>query len=544
MADADACHDDTGRARRAPRRRACLSSSRTPPPINGAAPHSARGAPPRARVMEVAHRDHLLAAARRALAAAVLVLCLLAELLFLTSRRHAALHLVPACAMLLLLLWRRGGAAAGGVGLVDFACHRPPRRLRIRTAALLEHFRLIGCFDEGSVEFMSRVVEGCGMGEETYFPPSLHYIPPSATHADAVGEARGMFLPTLDELFARTGVPPAAVGALVVNCSGFCPAPSLAALVAAHYRMRADVRTFNLSGMGCAAGVVGVDVARGVLRAHAGAVRYAVVVSAEIVTVGWYCGRDRRKLLLNCFFRTGCAAALLTGGAAAGGGCVASVPAKYRLVALARTNRAADDRSYTSAVREEDGDGITGFSIGRGLAGVARDLLRAHLLALGPAVLPWREKLRYAAALLLLRLRRPRSKNHPAAAGDNDAAAGGPRPNFLTAARHVCLPSSGKAMIRRLAEGLGLGERESEAALMAFHRFGNQSAASLWYQLAYHEAKGRVRRGDRVWQLGMGSGPKANSAVWERVAGDRPAAAAAAEGPWSDCIHRFPVVEP
>ena len=72
-------------------------------------------------------------------------------------------------------------------------------------------------------------------------------------------------------------------------------------------------------------------------------------------------------------------------------------------------------------------------------------------------------------------------------------------------------------MIWRLAEGLGLGEREAEAALMTFHRFGNQSASSLWYQLAYHEATGRVRRGDRVWQLGMGSGPKANSVVWERV---------------------------
>ncbi|RLN35817.1 3-ketoacyl-CoA synthase 4-like [Panicum miliaceum] len=285
-----------------------------------------------------------------------------------------------------------------------------------------------------------------------------------------------MFVPTLDALFARTGVPPSAVGALVVNCSGFCPAPSLAAAVAGHYRMRDDVRALNLSGMGCAAGVVGVDVARAALRAHA--IVYGVVVSAEIVTVG-------------------CA------------GSTVSVPAKYRLVALARTNRTADDRSYMSAVREEDAEGITGFSIGRGLGGVARDLLRAHLLELGPAILPWHEKLRYVAALLLFRRQQKRSKKVPSDDDDDD----GPRPNFLTAASHFCLPSSGMPMIRRLAEGLGLGELEAEAALMTFHRFGNQPAASLWYQLAYHEAKGRVRRGDRVWQLGMGSGPKANSAA-------------------------------
>ncbi|CAD6224170.1 unnamed protein product [Miscanthus lutarioriparius] len=459
--------------------------------------------------MDVEHKDHLLA-----------------------FRRHAALYLVPACAMLLLWRFNRrtATAAADDVGLVDFSCLRPPRRLRIPIPGLLEHLRLVGCFDDGSVEFMSPVIEACGMGEETYFPPSLHYIPPSATNADAVAEARGMYLPTLDALFARTGLPPSAVGALVVNCSGFCPAPSLAALIAGHYRMRADVRTFSLSGMGCAAGVVGVDVARGVLSAHA-AVRYALVVSAEIVTVGWYSGRDRCKLLLNCFFRTGCAAALLTSTGGDGGSAAVSVPAncKYRLVTLARTNRTADDRSYASAVREEDSEGITGFSIGRGLGGVVRDLLRAgaHLLALGPAILPWHEKLRRGSKKLQ---------------DDGDGNTDGPKPNFLTAASHFCLPSSGKPMIWRLAEGLGLVEREAEVALMTFHRFGNQSAASLWYQLAYHEATGRVRRGDRAWQLGMGSGPKANSVVWERVSED-PEPAAADNGPWADCIDRFPARE-
>ncbi|KAF0898458.1 hypothetical protein E2562_007293 [Oryza meyeriana var. granulata] len=484
--------------------------------------------------MDIAHRDHLLAAAHGLLAVATLAACVLAEVAVFALRRDAGLYLVPVSAMLLLYRFRRR-AAATRVGLVDFSCLKPPRRLRIPVAGLLEHFKLIGCFDDGSVEFMTKVIEASGMGNETYFPPSLHYIPPAATHAEAIREAHMLFFPTLDDLFAKAGVPPSAVGAVVVNCSGFCATPSLSAIIANHYRMPSDVKAYNLSGMGCAAGVIGVDVARNILRTHA--ISYAVVVSAEIVTVGWYSGKDQSKLLLNCYFRTGCSAALVTnkrGGAP-------SSPVKYRLVSLTRTNQTANDRSYRSGYRDEDDEGITGFTLGQGVGRMVSELLRAHLLTLSLSILPWREKLRYVAALLISAHRRHHDKLSSSSGGAI------PMPDFRTAADHFCLPSSGRPMIWRLGQGLGLGEREMEAALMTFHRFGNQSAASLWYQLAYLEAKGRVRRGDTVWQLGIGSGLKANSLVWERVGADEHGAVErngrSTLGPWMECIHKYPVTE-
>jgi len=54
------------------------------------------------------------------------------------------------------------------------------------------------------------------------------------------------------------------------------------------------------------------------------------------------------------------------------------------------------------------------------------------------------------------------------------------------------------------------------------------------------EAKERVKRGDRVWQIAFGSGFKCNSAVWRALRTvKRPS-----RNPWLDCIHKYPVRAP
>ncbi|KAK8946174.1 3-ketoacyl-CoA synthase 6 [Platanthera guangdongensis] len=394
------------------------------------------------------------------------------------------------------------------VYLLDYSCLQPPPSYRVPTAGLFEHLSLLDCFDDQSVDFMSKVVAASGMGDETCLPPSLHYLPPITEHPACLEEARLLMFPTIDNLFAKTRVKPDDVDLLVVNCSGFCPAPSLSAMVVNRYALREDVKSFNLSGMGCGAGAIAVDVARGAMLA--GSARCALLVSTEVVSTGWYAGRDRRKLLLNCFFRMGCSAVLLTNRGAA------VKQALYKLVRLLRTNRAFDDRGYRAGYRKEDEDGITGFSIERDWFDVAPEVLRANVVALGRTILPANERIRY----MVMSVWR----------------------DWRKAIQHFCLPASGRVVIEKIGKGLGLGDMEMEAARMTFHRFGNQSSSSMWYQLAYEEAKGRVVEGERVWQVALGSGPKCSTLVWECLR--RPPAgkvAAAVKGPWASSIHRYPV---
>jgi 3-ketoacyl-CoA synthase len=55
------------------------------------------------------------------------------------------------------------------------------------------------------------------------------------------------------------------VDALIVHCSAFNPTPSLSAAVVNHFKFKESIRTFNLSGMGCAASVIAIDLARDML---------------------------------------------------------------------------------------------------------------------------------------------------------------------------------------------------------------------------------------------------------------------------------------
>ena len=83
--------------------------------------------------------------------------------------------------------------------------------------------------------------------------------------------------------------------------------------------------------------------------------------------------------------------------------------------------------------------------------------------------------------------------------------------------KHICILATCKNTLDELQKKLELTDEDMEASRRTLERFGNTSSSSIWYELAYLEASGRVKKGDRVWQLAFGSGFKCTSIVWEAL---------------------------
>ncbi|XBI76678.1 hypothetical protein VPH35_069882 [Triticum aestivum] len=401
---------------------------------------------------------------------------------------------VPAAAATVYLMLR-----PRAVYLIDYASFDTRPLARVPMASFIEHTKHTTTIDERSVRFMSRLLERSGLGEETCLPEAHHYVPTHkyCTLENARAEFELVVFSAIDDLLAKTGVAPDTIGALVLNCSLFCPTPSLVDIIVNKYNLRSDIRSINLSGMGCSS--------------------RALVVSTETITPNYYVGNERAMLLPNCLFRVGGVAAILS---------TSPVNARFRLKHVVRTLTGAnDDSAYRCVFQEEDDQGNVGINLSKNLMAVAGSSLQANITEIGPLVLPFSEQLLFVLSFVARKLLRGARVKQPYI------------PDFSTAFEHLCIHAGGRAVIDQLQEKLGLSDEQVEASRMTLHRFGNTSSSSLWYELAYIEAKGRMRKGDRVWMIGFGSGFKCNSVVWECI---QPAARHT-HGPWTTSIHRYPV---
>ncbi|KAJ6360762.1 hypothetical protein OIU76_016066 [Salix suchowensis] len=400
--------------------------------------------------------------------------------------------------------------------MLSYQCHKAPEDQRLDTgscANIVARNKNLGIEE---YRFLLKTMVSSGIGEETYCPKNvIDGREESPTHMDAISEMDGIIFQTLDKLFAKTGVSPSEIDIIVSSVSLISPAPSLTARVINRYRMREDVKAFNLSGMGCSASVVAVDLVKQLFRTCKNSL--AIVVSTESMGPNWYSGKDKSMMLSNILFRTGGCSMLLTNNRAL------KHKALLELTCSVRTHIGSDDEAYRSCIQVEDDLGHKGFRLTRDLPKAGAKALTMNLRVLLPKVLPLSELLRYQITYY-------RNK----VMGRSIPKGAGPGLDLRSGIDHFCVHPGGRAIIDEVGKSLALSDHELEPARMALYRFGNTSSGGLWYVLGYMEAKKRLKKGDKILMISLGAGFKCNNCVW-KVMKDMDD-----KNVWQDCIDDYP----
>lgn len=418
------------------------------------------------------------------------------------------------CLCKLVLQWRDQSCY-----LLAYECYQPPEDMKLQTdscAKIILRNQNLGLDD---FRFLLKTIVNSGIGEETSCPINiLQGREENPTLADSLSEMDVTMFDTLDKLFARyTSVSPTQIDILVVNVSMFSPAPSLTSRIVNRYKMREDIKTFNLSGMGCSASLVAVDVVQGLFKSYKDS--YALVVSTESMAPNWYCGREKSMMLTNCLFRSGGCSMLFTNKR------YLKHQAILKLKALVRTHIGSSDDAYNCCIQLEDDNGYLGFRLTKYLTKAAALALTMNLRVLVPKVLPLREILRYLVESWLREQSGTKSQKLEAV---------GVGLNMKAGIEHFCIHPGGRAIIDGIGKSLALSDYDLEPSRMALFRFGNTSAAGFWYALGYMEAKKRLKKGERILMSGFGAGFKCNNIVWE-VLRDLDDA-----NVWKSCIDNYP----
>ncbi|XAR52645.1 Very-long-chain 3-oxoacyl-CoA synthase [Bertholletia excelsa] len=406
----------------------------------------------------------------------------------------ALLKYVPTIALLLILTYL--SFKPKRVYLLDFICFRAPDSYRAPMSSFLEHLENMDNFSKDSVEFHRKSLRS------------------------AMEEIKTVFFSLTQNLFAKHKLNPKGIDILITNCSLYSPTPSLASIVINKFGLRSNVMSFNISGMGCSAGILLIGLAQDLLKVHKSS--QVLILSTECISSNVYQGKVKSMGLANCLFRMGGVAVLLSNRERD------RRIAKYELKHVVRTHLGFKTGAYKCVMQEEDSEGKVGVSLSRSILQVSGEALKTNMASLGSSVLPHSEQIKYRLSTAWRKVWPAERKRGPYI------------PDFKKAFKHFCIHAGGRAVIDTIKEKLKLAERDVEASRMTLHRFGNTSSSSIWYSLCYLEAKGRVKKGDKIWQLAFGSGFKCNSAVWKCIS------KLELGGPnaWSDRIHLYPVQVP
>lgn len=412
------------------------------------------------------------------------------------------------------------GKVDNPVYLLSFSTFKAPQEWKCSHDQIIEMMKRQKVFTEESISFMMRLLERSGTGQATAWPPGivqcLHGEETDRTIEGSRKESEIILCDIVDKALKKANVKPKEIDILVINCSLFSPTPSLCALVVSKFGMRSDVMTYNLSGMGCGASLISIDLAKNLLQRRSGGGR-ALVVSTEIITPNLYHGNERGFLIQNILFRCGGAAIVLSNKVMDG------PRAWYKLLHTVRVQGASEE-AYNAVYETQDSKGERGVRLSKEIVKVAGKCMERNLTTLGPLVLPLTEQMKVVWSIIkrhvvkfLRKILISWDKEKLASKLPNIKIF---VPDFKRGIDHFCIHAGGRAVIDGIEKNMKLELFHTEPSRMALLNYGNTSSSSIWYELEYihyHQKSNPLRKGHRILQVAFGSGFKCTSGVWLKL---------------------------
>jgi len=244
------------------------------------------------------------------------------------------------------------------VYLVDMFCYKPPEELRINTEKAIgvwselkvgphlpqTHFIYpLKTYNEEVLHFYDKVRNRSGLSNShTHLMkqtnPEHNRGKPLLGINEAMQEVELTLFGAVEGLIKKTKIKPTDVDILITCCSIFCSTPSLSAAIVNKFKMRQDVQSYHLGGMGCSMGVVSVNLIRDLLKARPNSV--CMFATTEITSPAFYTGTDRSRMVTNLLFRIGGAAMLFTNKP------TVKLQPKYKLKTAIRIHQGYTDAAY------------------------------------------------------------------------------------------------------------------------------------------------------------------------------------------------------
>jgi len=409
------------------------------------------------------------------------------------------------------------------VYLLSFATFKAPADWKVSHEDIVEILKRQEIFTEYSVDFQARILARSGTGQATAWPPCITKclkgkgIKYKSTIEESREEAKTVIFSIVAKALKRARVKASEIDVLVINCSLFSPTPSLCAMVVSEFGMRADIQSYNLSGMGCGASLISVDLAKNMLQKRSNNGGRALVVSTEIITPNLYLGNEKGFLLQNMLFRCGGSAMVLSNKLTDGR------RAAYKLLNIVRV-QGTKEADYQCVYEGEDENGLRGIRLSRDIVKVAGKCMEKNMTTMGPYVLPITEQGKVAAALIGRFFVKCLGSLFKTMGKDNWTmklpVIKHYVPDFKTGIDHFCIHAGGRAVIDGIEKNMKLPPHLTEPSRMALLNYGNTSSSSIWYEMEYiqeYQKTNPLRKGHRIMQVAFGSGFKCTSGVWLKL---------------------------